>query len=1352
MISNCNSQKKFLLLFSFFLHSLFGQTTPIKLLNTKDGLSNNSVNAINQDNNGFIWFGTYDGLNRYDGNEFKIYRNIIGDPHSLKGNSINCIEKDTNNNLWIGTSNGTYILNSGTGEFSPLYCKKQQNKPALPLSDIIYTIKRIKNNTLLIGSQTNGLIIVESKMHIGKKIPLIISGSKKYDYYVSAIEMAPGKNYCYVFVDKIGLCYYNFSSRNLSVANRRILQANCLLETSKGLLFGTDNGLCLLNKNSMSKQYLLPHTIITKLIKDKQNRLWIGTDGAGIFLMKDNKINAFTVKDGSSLTKSKAIQDIFEDTDGNIWYGTLRGGISMLANRESNFNHILFTDKTKNDPAYNFILSFCEDKNNNLWIGTDGAGLRYWNRKTNTYHHYSSSADGKMKLSSNYITNITTDEHGNIWTSTWGGGINKIDSDKNAIKQYRCFNPVTKSYEENIWLIFVDSKKRIWASSLRAGHLYQYDKANDNFKLFNKKALDLLCVTEATNGTFWAGSYSQLYHLNPQTKSITSLPIEYPVRSICTAANNNLWIGTAEGGLLLYNTKKETFKRFTTKEGLPSNTVLRIIKDQNGSLWLSTYNGLSYFNPKQGTFRNYTMTDGLQSNQFSYNAGLMLSTGEVAFGGINGFNIFWPKAIKDNPSSNSTVITNLLINNQSTEQKNSYVAKSDTKGIQELHLPYDQTNLSINFASLDYNNSDKIMYAYYLEGWDNSWNYGKNHTANYSRLMEGTYTFKVKTTKYGQWTTPLALLTVIVSPPWYRTFWAYGFYMIIIVSLVTIYIRYNNYKQRLHYEIELAKLESKKEKEIAERQLTAFTYISHEFRTPLSLIINPVKQSIQNNKEGLPIQQHLTVAHRNARRLLSLVDQLLLFREAENSIQNLKISSFNIQTLCKEVFKCFEYLVKEKKIEYKLIMPENPPVIYGDYEKLEITLFNLLSNAFKYTPDKGSITLQVQHNDTEVLISVTDSGTGIEEEKITHIFDQFYRIPSKSSHNIGFGIGLYITKQFIEKHQGNIICSSTHGKGTSFTITLKKGYEHLPDLPLYIQTEPSVRMIDELLTDELSINEHNDRFLTTGNGILTDQKAIVIIENDEEMRKYLIELFTEKYLVYSASNGAAGLDIVKKVLPDIVLSDINMDLMDGLSLCQSIKQTDELSHIPVILLTATTDAEVQLQGIKIGVDDYVTKPFENNILLAKVDTLLKNRNQLRKYFLDNITLKQNNQKVSVEYSGFLNRCFEIIEANLDKENFTIKEFSKEIGMSHSSLYKKIKLISGQTINAFIRSVRLRKAAVLLLTENVTVAEAGIRVGIGDPRYFRRQFSLLFGMSPSDYIRKYRYSFNKELNVIQNDIS
>ena len=1347
------------LFFSSFIS--FSQDYSVRFLDISDGLSNNSITTIYQDKDGYMWFGTYDGLNRYDGYTFKIFRNEINNENSLSNNTIYTLEEDSKRNIWIGGNKGASVYDKSKALFYPVQ-HIEKDAPATVLKSIVHQIKAVTPGLVLLATQSSGLVAFEEGSFIGKTIP-ITRFKKQLNYDALTIQKDKKGISSWIYIRNVGVCNYNYKSKKLQVMSPLLMDVKCMeIDFNGNLWIGTDEGVFLFNTStlSISNNYFSYKCTVTNILRDKKNKFWFATDGCGIYTLDQNneKVIPYTKDNSQQLIKSSAVWSIYEDHSGNIWFGTLRGGISMLSATPKYFKTIKYKGKD-NNLAQNFILSACEDKKQNLWIGTDGAGLRYWNKKNNNYTIYNNSNPGAANyITSNFITNVICDSNNKIWLSTWAGGVNKIDPETNLITHYSCYNPFTRQIEKNIWLVYEDSQKNIWASATNEGCLYLFNQHKKAFELYDKTINNLQCLTETSDGKLWGGNYNAVVWIDKTNKKHGEIVVGNPVRCVYEDKNKQLWVATQEGGLLLFNRKTNTFKRFTTSDGLASNTILKILEDKNGNLWMSTYNGLSRLDTKTKIFQNFSKNDGLQSNQFSFNAGLKLSSGEFLFGGINGFNLFYPEAVKVTVSKAKILLSDLSVNNEPIATKPELISIWDKKNqIKEIILPYDQTTLSIEFVALDYSNADKINYAYFLEGWDDQWsNAGQTRKANYPHLSEGTYLFKVKTSDFqDKLNNVQALIRIVVLPPWYRSWWAYLLYVLVGITIIYNYIRYNKYKERLKYKVKIAEFEREKEKEIAEKQKSMFTYISHEFRTPLSLIINPLKKVIKKEEASNNASKgDLQIAYRNAKRLLSLVDQLLLFRKAENDADELKLSHINMNNLCEEVYQCFITQAKEKNINYNLQIPEHAISIIGDYEKIEISLFNLVSNAFKYTNEEGSIGIKLTDNEKEVYVSITDTGLGIAPNNKEAIFEKFKQLDSTVSVSTGFGIGLFIVKYFVDKHKGTVSCKSEIGKGSSFTLQFLKGQGHFADLPINPNVPKMSELVEELLMENFDESKEpatliNDIELQDfSREMLTDKKSILIIDDNAEIRNYLIQLFSGTHLVYSAINGKEGLKLTKEYMPDIVISDIAMEIMDGLELCKKIKESEQLSHIPVILLTASSNPETHLQGITDGADDYITKPFDDDLLIARVNTLLKSRKNLRKYFLDSITLKENKQKVPAEYQEFLKRCIDIIEANMGNRNFTIKNFAAEIGMSHRSLYTKIKIVSGETLNAFIRSIRLRRAALLLLTENMNIAQASAEVGFEDQKYFRQQFVKLYGMTPSAYIKKYKDSFNKELNIIK----
>jgi len=1343
-------------IFSFLLPIVcFGfDNTPVVRLGIEHGLSNNAVTSIYQDHNGFMWFGTYDGLNRYDGYGFRVYRNIINDATSLRDNHVGVIKGDANHHIWVGCEKSLSVLDPAKAKFYTPRFKPWNAEPVRELHDGIKAIQSsLSNGLMFVGTEKEGLLVFSKDNPIGYQVPLTRFAKPESPYGTTAIAVDEKRRAAWVFVPGAGLCEYSFVTRKLIVRSATIKKADCLLVDSQGYLWlGNEDGLFKYNitTGTFSANELPRRHKVVNLLEDSQKVMWISSDGGGVWTMpvgiKDPK--PLLSETGQPLISSNAVYSIYEDNDGGKWIGTLRGGVNVILPKAPSFKHILQNPSlSPSNPVDNFILSFCEDDKQNVWIGTDGAGVRYWDRHRNTFTPFVHDADNAGSISSNFVTNILRDSKGDTWFATWFGGVHRLRPDGRTFERFTITNPVTGNVENNAWLVFEDKQKKLWVSTTNDGTLYWLNREKNRFELFDNALANVQTLAEDKQGVLWAGNYTSLIRVDQQSHKHQVYKIGYTVRHIHEDAQNNFWVATDGGGLLLFDRANGRFQQFTSKEGLPSNTILRILEDKQQNLWLSTYNGLSKFNTVTKTSRNYSISDGLQSNQFSFNAALALQSGEFVFGGIKGFNLFHPESIYDKTGHPKVFLTGVRINNKSVEGQEAYVTNRTIERLESITLPYHEAVLSLDFVALEFSGADKIKYAYRLDGWDQAWNHIDDvRTANYSRLEEGTYSFKIKVANAaGVWGDETKLLTVTVLPPWYRTWWAYALYILAVAAIVYLYISYKTRQARLKYEVKLAHLEAEKEKELNERKMSFFTDVSHEFRTPLTLIINPLKEYLKNS--GVEGQKDLNVVYRNARRLISLVDQLLLFQKADTEREHLNISKLNFYQLCKDVFTSFELGAKSKHIAYEFLADNENLELYVDREKMEIVLYNLLSNALKYTPEGGRIVFQV-NDGKEVQISITDSGPGIPAEIGDSLFQRFYQV-QKTKHQAkpGFGIGLYLVKHFVEKHKGKVAYSSEIGQGTTFTISLQKGADHLAG-EIFTDDIPENSLLPELVPAEEDVSPEKRDL----NDLVHDRHSILVIEDEKDIRHYIAQIFKQNYTVYEADCGEQGLKLAKEFLPDIIISDVMMQNGTGIELCNSIKSDPALGHIPVILLTAVSSSDAKLKGIKGGADDYITKPFERELLEARVNNLLKNKTALQQYFYNEVTLQKNTLKVSKEYKEFLDRCIAIVESHLEDDDFTVKKLTHEIGMSHSNLYRKVKTISGQSVSAFIRFLRLRKAAELMLKSNMNVNEASFQVGISDVKYFRKQFHKLFGMNPSDYIKKFRGSFSEEFTVDQSAIN
>ncbi|MGC4102595.1 hybrid sensor histidine kinase/response regulator transcription factor [Ferruginibacter sp.] len=1326
-------------------------------LSIQNGLSNNSVRCIYQDKKGFIWFGTYDGLNRYDGSEFKIFRNKITDSTSLRHNYIYTLFEDNASNLWVGTGQGISVYNSNTSKFSPAWYYPY-NRPDQPEQAAFNANSIVSDdaNNIFIGANGFGLIVKKAGEKAGHQIPLLADNAYSTDFNVRSIAVV--KNSVWLFILDRGLFKYDMTTQKIVLVNSEVRTGSCMLaDGNDDIWIGTEKGLY--RYNIASNKYTVHFSEsegkmsapdVMCLCYDKDRNLWIGTEGGGINIL-DNKTGRFSYilpKEGDNKLSSEAVYSIIKDREDRLWIGTVKGGCNIIDPGKSNFQTIVHNPFSANSLPGNFIYSFCEARDGTVYIGTDGNGMSKWNRATNNFTNYDHSNANAGSLSHNVVTSILEDHNGTIWAATFGGGINRFNARDGSFTHYRCVNDSTGAENKNVWLLFEDRSQVLWATTFSNGKLYRYNPAADKFEVFSQRLNNLISFFEDANGDLWAGNSSQLYKLDRNGQAHRTYEIGKPIRAIYEDSKHNFWLGAESGGLILFDriTKKIQYQ-YSDKDGLCNNSVLNIKEDKTGNLWLSTFNGISKFNPATKTFKNFYLSDGLQSNQFSYNAALRLYSGEMLFGGINGFNIFYPENIKVRSYMPPVYITDIFINSKHVSQLNEFIMSAAGDDITGLRIPFNEAVLSLRFNAMEFSSPEKIMYAYYLEGWDKGWNYpGNVHNINYNNLHEGHYTLRIKSTNSnGVWNEKETVLKITILPPWYRTWWAYLVYVTLTAAVVYVIYRYRRQQIKLKHEVEITQLNAEKEKAINENRQAFFTNITHEFRTPLTLIINPIKDMMVKNDSGEE-KEELDHVHRNARRLLSLVDQLLLFKKTESDTGVLQVSKFNFSAMCREVYLYFTQQARAKHIQYSFECSNEQLELVGDREKLEIVFYNLLSNALKYTPAGGTIIMKVTGRDEEVEVCISDTGAGIPAYVGNKLFEKYYRVPEKDTPaKPGFGIGLYLVKEFIDKHKGHINYTSQPGQGTTFTIALQKKIEHTAAVEILQEQKASGELLNEIASGDEAIIEN--KTVTDGmESVVSERHSILITDDNAQMRGYLVQVFQNTFIVYEAGSAEEGLQIAKEMQPDIIISDVVMNNLSGIDFCKAVKESPVLNHIPFILITGSFSPESKLKGIENGADDYITKPFEKNMLVARVQSLIRNQQNLQKYFYNEITHQEQSQHITGEYKEFLDKCIHIVEQHLDDEDFNIQVLAREIGMSHSNLYKKIKTISGQSANAFIRYIRLRKAAEMFINTNCNINQAAFFVGIKDIKYFREQFVKTFGLKPSEYIDKYRKTLGKNYKL------
>lgn len=1341
----------------FYIIKLNGQDqVQFKHLNVDDGLSNGRVTSIVQDSIGFIWVGTKNGLNRYDANSFKVYNQKNS---GISSNDISVLKIDKKGNIWIGTvGGGINIYNPVKDEFTVF--KNDPNLEQSISSNVIHTIFEDINGNIWIGTE-NGLNLFleatkEFKSYTHQKDN---SNSISHNSVWSIFEQENGV----IWVGTYGGGLNKFTRSNEKFKRLRpstmpseigsIDFINTISSLTKNeLLIGTNgNGLIRLNTIDNTFSSFFSNTdydeidIIRTISKDEQLNVWIGTDGHGVLKISNTNnntaiiINQYVNNSGfqESLTNN-TVNTIFNDNQANIWIGTAWKGLNIIEEASSHVNFI-YSDVKGNNASP--VLSVFKD-GDEIWMGTDGLGLSVYNINSKEVKFYNKKHN--TSIGGDYIQKIKPSKNKQFWIGTFAHGLILYDSEKNTIIQYirDPYNEFSLPYNDVrdfVELPLGDLLVGTWG-----GGLSYFNVAQQKFTNFkhNNNDLNSLSSDNVTSllldksDKVWVATYGGGLNLfdiktkqstrflvdNNNSKSIGS---NYVFSILKDKKNEYLWLGTKEG-LNKFDLKTQQFEKTIIGNTVNTNTIVALIQDDEGNIWMST---------KEGIFKYNYNTNQVEAfpgiiEEFHINSVFKDAKGILYFGGIDrvvSFNPIEKYVFSDKPS---VIFSDFKLFDKKVDVGKDKVIEKHISYVENITLNYDQDVFSFSFTALQYPNSDKTPFAIKMDGFDDQWReVGTQNTTTFTNLSPGNYIFKVKSQmRNGTWNEDnAAQVNIKILPPYWKTWWAYMLYFIVSLLLLFVFQYYSIKWSQMKNKLKLEKLHREQEDKLHKLKQRFFTDISHEIRTPLTLILGSLNGLLLKENNEFSKRKPLLSIKKNTDRLLNLVNELLNFRKLETGGIKLKISECDIIPFVNEIYLTFSQQAIIKKIDYQFLSSNSEIPIWIDKIQMEKTIFNLLSNAFKFSQEGGIIKVMVSGQQEHIKIVVSDTGQGIPKSKLKHIFERFYQNENNNPEQKGFGIGLSIAKDIVRLHSGTIEVQSELDQGSSFTVLLPKGNAHFKS--------SDILTIDH---DEENIKSHSPKtdvvLAETYVKEEFSESVILIIEDNPHIREYLKVLLSKKYKVIEASNGREGLDMAIEHVPDLVISDIMMPIMDGMSFCYQLKTDIRISHIPVMILTGKTLIADKIEGYETGADEYLTKPFNEEILQVRVKNLLKGRSVLREKFLREGLTNPKEITLNSPDEEFLSKLVNIIEENIEESEFNIDQLSRDIGMSHSNVYKKLKALTGMTIIGFVKDFRLKRASQLLEQNKISITDVCFKVGYTDRRHFSQEFKKKFGISPSQYAR------------------
>lgn len=1353
-----------LVLCCWLVNPVFGsERMQFQSLSTNDGLSQISVLRIAQDADGFLWFGTRNGLNRYDGYEFRVFKYVNNNLLSLSNNHITALCEGADNVLWVGTMGGLNRMHRHKEIFERDFSFTVLSGDLFPEQMHIFSLFNDSKNRLWIGAGP-GLYLYSP---LNQSLKLVDFNGLLEANPVRAIQ-EDGNGNIYlgttyggiIILDKEGgflkqLSYIPGDSQSLSENF-----ISCLFHDTKGNLWvGTRyGGLNLLHRESMTFKRFntsnsgLSNNEVRCVEEDANGNLLIGTAG-GLNVMNPSE-NNFTVYNRIRQEEGDlnhfSIYSVKVDNSGIVWVGSYSGGINYYSPYHNRFKY--------HDPSlpgqnlYGVIGPMIE-KDNMIYIATEGGGLLEYNPEKESYHYFFIEKGTPLPYFENIIKSLYLD--GDIlWCGTAMGIVYAFNiRTREFTKKYNL------GRSDVIYTLYSDGKGNLFVGSVGSvgftmikpdGTFVSSFPVKDGGEVVFPNVRTFYAVDEARYliGTRSEGLF--LYDMQQQRLmrySDESSSIGEYISSILKLSDGSLWIGTFDGGIGQLDLDHGFTRFFNTTGGLTDDNVCAMLEGEDGKIWYSTLTGLFELDVNSGISKNYTFEGGLRINEFSLHASLKSESGKLYFSGNNGFISFFPTEINPNPYQPPVYLTELTVNNRVLNPYDgNSILRNPLSITSSILLRHDEANFTISYVALNYIFPDRNEYAYMLEGFDNEWvQAGNRRTAYYTNIPPGEYIFRVKAANNdGIWNEAGTRVNIKVLPPFWKTGWAYSAYVIIFASLLAALFWHYRMKLRFEYDLHLKQLEKQTLEEFHQERIRLFTNFSHELRTPLTLIYSPVLDLMKRAELEPGIREVLSMVQRNTERLLNLINQLMDFRKKEDGKLTPQFRAYNYKTFLEEMTLAFSMLAKKRNIALSLNCHDNMPDSCFDPELMEKVFFNLLSNAFKNVHDGGIISIDLTITDTKALqsenatkrgfaiametqqvvhISIADNGVGIPPESLSRIFDPFYQVKKEGTNtSSGTGLGLSVTKSIVELHDGIIWAGNNPRGGALFQLVL----------PLVEASDSLSVDADVKWLSESKIAADDSGFASEELPASNHQWSVLVVEDNQEVCDYICNLLQPGFKVFKAGNGQQALDSARKHMPDLILSDVMMPVMDGVEFCQLVKQDLTISHIPVILITARSSFMHIQEGFESGADDYITKPFNSRLLLLKVSNLLATRERMKEMYSRRFSPESLGIKVVSADEVFMQKISTFIENNLSNPELNIDLFCRETGVSRANLYRKMKALTGLSANEFIRNIRLETAAKLLKETDLTITEVAENVGFNSAAYFSSCFKSLYKVAPKDY--------------------